>query len=120
MFIYRPGHTLKGIHVIRGVQDSTDLSDALASVESTGKKPNVVVVGSSFIGMEAAAILAKSCNVTVIGMEKVPFERVLGGTVGKALGELNVLSGVTLKMEAVTEKFVASGKHIPYPFVFII
>ena len=70
---FRPGHTLKGIHVIRGVQDSTDLSNDIAAVAATGKKPDVVVVGSSFIGMEAAAILAKSCNVTVIGMEKVDF-----------------------------------------------
>ena len=42
-----------------------------------GKK--VVIVGTSFIGMEAAAYVAKkAASVIAIGMEKVPFERVLG------------------------------------------
>lgn len=31
----------------------------------------MVIVGSSFIGMEAASTLAKQANVTVVGMEKV-------------------------------------------------
>lgn len=44
------------------------LNTALAQFEG---KPNVVIVGSSFIGMESASILAKQANVTVIGMEKV-------------------------------------------------
>jgi hypothetical protein len=67
---------------------------------------NLVIVGSSFIGtiwsqqskalwlwhkryaagMEVAATLAsKAKSVSVIGMEKVPFERVLGTEVGSAL-----------------------------------
>ena len=38
-----------------------------------GGKPQVVIVGSSFIGMEAAAYLIKlkTVDVTVIGMESV-------------------------------------------------
>jgi NADPH-dependent 2,4-dienoyl-CoA reductase/sulfur reductase-like enzyme len=78
----------------------------------------VVIVGSSFIGMEAASTLAKQANVTVVGMEKVfiflviskvPFERVLGPAVGAALGALTEKSGVTLKMESLVDRFDASG-----------
>ena len=37
------------------------------------------VIGGSFIGMEVASSLAKKgCDVAVIAMETVPFERVLG------------------------------------------
>jgi len=31
----------------------------------------VVIIGSSFIGMEVASIAAKRANVTVVGIEKV-------------------------------------------------
>lgn len=44
---------------------------------SRGTGPQVV--GGSFIGMEVASSLAKKgCDVAVIAMETVPFERVLG------------------------------------------
>lgn len=51
----------------------------------------VVVVGASFIGMEAASALKKEYkvdNLTVVGMENHPFERVLGPQVGDSLKEL--------------------------------
>jgi len=47
---------------------------------------NVLVVGSSFIGMELAATLRRrGCNVTVLGRESVPFERVLGRRLGESM-----------------------------------
>jgi NADPH-dependent 2,4-dienoyl-CoA reductase/sulfur reductase-like enzyme len=64
-----------------------------------------VVIGSSFIGMEAAASLAKhGADVTIVGMESKPFERVLGPRVGTAfqnlLNEKNVkfLGNSTVKL----------------------
>lgn len=43
------------------------------------KKEMFEVIGGSFIGMEVASSLAKKgCDVAVIAMETVPFERVLG------------------------------------------
>mmetsp|Transcript_51223 Transcript_51223/g.109696 ORF Transcript_51223/g.109696 Transcript_51223/m.109696 type:complete len:274 (-) Transcript_51223:74-895(-) len=49
--------------------------------QSLAKK--VVIVGASFIGMEVASSLArKGLDVTVIAMEDVPFERVLGKQIG--------------------------------------
>ncbi|KAI8850245.1 hypothetical protein BC829DRAFT_442289 [Chytridium lagenaria] len=102
------GKELGNIFTLRGAADSNGIEKAVAEV--TSEKPNIVVVGSSFIGMEAAAILAKTCTVTVVGMEKVPFERVLGPIVGDALGKLNTANGVTLKMEAMLDRFEASPK----------
>ena len=45
------------------------------------------MVGGSFIGMEVASSLAKKgCDVAVIAMETVPFERVLGKKVPRSGG----------------------------------
>jgi hypothetical protein len=47
----------------------------------------MVVIGSSFIGMELVAAVAKRklASIHVIGMEEVPFEVVLGKEIGKGL-----------------------------------
>jgi len=65
-----------------------------------------LVVGSSFIGMEAAAILVKNASeVTVVGMEKVPFERVLGEKIGLAMQRLHQSKGVKMMMSKVIKEF---------------
>lgn len=49
---------------------------------------NIVIIGSSFIGMESASNLKKAnknANVTVVDLIEYPFERVLGKEIGKAL-----------------------------------
>lgn len=67
---------------IRFVRDPLDANWIINNVE--GKK--VVIVGSSFIGMEVASQIAKKArSVIVVGMETVPFERVLGEKIGAAL-----------------------------------
>lgn len=47
----------------------------------------MVVIGSSFIGMELVTALSKRKlqSIHVIGMEEYPFENVLGKEVGAAL-----------------------------------
>ncbi|KAJ3159658.1 hypothetical protein HK101_001030 [Irineochytrium annulatum] len=107
-----PGKELQNVFVLRTALDSNGIDAALAELAAAGvEKPNVVIVGSSFIGMEAAAILAKTAKVTVIGMEKVPFVRVLGEKVGEAMGQLNKNNGVTLKMEAMLDRFEPNAKN---------
>merc|ERR1712093_694541 len=72
------------------------------------KNKKIVIIGSSFIGMEVANAVAKDNDVTVVGMEKAPLERVMGEQVGrvfqKSLGE----NGVKFKMSAGVEKAVPS------------
>ena len=50
-----------------------------------GKK--LVVVGSSFIGMEIAITVLKRklASIVVVGMEQVPFEASLGKEIGAAI-----------------------------------
>jgi len=53
------------------------------------KENHVTVVGSSFIGMEAASVLAgRGANVTVVGVNTVPYERALGKKVGAMFTKL--------------------------------
>ncbi len=75
-----PGSNLPGIHCLRVPEEAAKIL-SLAT-----KETRLVIVGSSFIGMETAAVLFdKVASVDVIGMEKTPFERVLGAEVGAAL-----------------------------------
>lgn len=67
------------IHCCTFFLSSTQLV-ALGSDDTV--KKNVVVIGSSFIGMEAALASSKRANVTVVGMDKVPFEAILGKAIG--------------------------------------
>jgi NAD(P)H-nitrite reductase large subunit len=81
---------LSNIFVLRTV---TDVQDILAAVgDKKGKK--IVVVGSSFIGMEVGNALSKENNVTIIGMEKAPLERVMGEEVGKIFQKTLEKNGV--------------------------
>lgn len=81
------------------------------AIKHFGGKPNVVVIGSSFIGMELASVASKESNVIVVGLEKTPFERVLGEKVGGALGELHTSNGVKLIMSANVEALAPKGKY---------
>ncbi|KAL8713305.1 MAG: hypothetical protein Q9220_002504 [cf. Caloplaca sp. 1 TL-2023] len=76
-----------------------------AILEAVGEKKgkNVVIIGSSFIGMEVANALSSNNNVTVVGMESTPLERVMGGEVGKIFKKLIEKNGVKFYMEAAVE-----------------
>ena len=50
------------------------------------------MIGTSFIGMEVASYLSdKASSVECIDIAAVPFERVLGGRIGKALQTVQLL-----------------------------
>src|SRR5689334_4597822 len=70
------GYDAKNVHVLRSVEDAHSIYDSVL-------EKRVLIVGSSFIGMETAACIAKrAASVIVVGMEKVAFERVLGEKIG--------------------------------------
>mmetsp|Transcript_26534 Transcript_26534/g.99843 ORF Transcript_26534/g.99843 Transcript_26534/m.99843 type:complete len:614 (-) Transcript_26534:220-2061(-) len=99
-----PGAELGGVFVCREPADSA----AIAAAVKARPRPDVVVIGSSFIGMEAAAAIATSGklgaedatvgSVTVVGMEAEPFERVLGPDLGAAMRALHEARGVSFRM----------------------
>jgi len=87
------GFDSSNVYVLRMVAQAEDI------VKATQGKPKVVIIGSSFIGMELAVAL-KDKDITVVGMETVPLERVLGVEVGKGLQSLHEENGVKFKMDA--------------------
>merc|ERR1712093_530774 len=72
------------------------------------KNKKIVIIGSSFIGMEVANAVAKDDDVTVVGMEKAPLERVMGEQVGRVFQKSLEKNGVKFKMSAGVEKAVPS------------
>ncbi|KAK7186960.1 hypothetical protein DPSP01_009340 [Paraphaeosphaeria sporulosa] len=95
---------LGNVFILRALPDAQNIVKA---VGDNGKK--VVVVGSSFIGMEVGNCLAGMKNdVTIIGMEEAPMERVMGKKVGKIFQGLLEKNGVKFKMGASVDKATPS------------
>ncbi|XP_078404056.1 apoptosis-inducing factor 3-like [Cetorhinus maximus] len=113
-----PGADLKNVCLLRTPEDANKI-DELA----TGK--GVIIVGSSFIGMEVAAYLAeKAKSVSVIGTSEVPYQNVLGMEIGKAIMKMFEQEAIKFYMlDHVTELrgedgllkevVLASGKVLP-------
>ncbi|MCJ1436208.1 hypothetical protein MMC27_005586 [Xylographa pallens] len=94
---------LNKIFVLRTIQDV----EAILSAVGDGKK-KIVIIGSSFIGMEVGNTLSKENDVTIVGMEKQPMERVMGEEVGKIFRGLIEKNGVKFRMEAGVDKATPS------------
>ena len=88
-----PGSQLDGVHVLRSV------ADAAAIVAGLHEGVRVVILGSSFIGLEvASALRERHATVTVVSPEDVPFARQFGPRVGAAFRRLHERHGVTFRV----------------------
>lgn len=87
---------LSNIFVLRSIPHVKAILDAVG--EKKGK--NIVIIGSSFIGMEVANALSSGNHVTVVGMESTPLERVMGAEVGKIFQNNLQQSGVKFQLSA--------------------
>jgi NADPH-dependent 2,4-dienoyl-CoA reductase/sulfur reductase-like enzyme/nitrite reductase/ring-hydroxylating ferredoxin subunit len=95
-----PGSDLKNVCLLRG------FSDADSIIETAGRSKRCVVVGSSFIGMEAAASLRqRGLDVTVVAPSREPFESLLGPEVGALFRRVHEERGVKFKLGAVVYRF---------------
>lgn len=89
------GADLSNIFVLRDATDNVGVARALDEFADAERAARVVVVGSSFIGMEAAASLMSNVSdralqsIDIIGMEAEPFERVLGLGVGRVMRRIH-------------------------------
>lgn len=90
---------LGNIFTLRTVHDTKKI---VAAIGDKGKK--IVIVGSSFIGLEVAAATSSDNTVTVIGMESVPLERVLGEKVGGGIQKSLEGKGIKFYMNAGVDK----------------
>lgn len=120
------GADLGNIFTLRTIDDTKALNSAIAAKTTQQPeivqkvedqvgldsvyKPRLVIVGSSFIGMEAALAGAKKAQVTVIGMEKAPFEKILGPEIGNALRKNHEKQGIKFHLPAELSHFEASGE----------
>jgi NADPH-dependent 2,4-dienoyl-CoA reductase/sulfur reductase-like enzyme len=96
---------LENVFVLRTIPHVQGILNALGD---SSKK--VVVVGSSFIGMEVAnALASKKHEVSVIGMEEEPMERVMGKVPGKIFRGLLEKNGVKFYMGASVDKATPSS-----------
>ncbi|EGX91554.1 AIF-like mitochondrial oxidoreductase (Nfrl), putative [Cordyceps militaris CM01] len=98
---------LDNIFTLRSAHDVKRINAAIG--ESKGKK--IAVIGSSFIGMEVANATSKDNTVTIIGMEKVPLERILGEEVGAVVQKTYESKGVKFYMNAAVDKAEPSGDN---------
>ena len=88
-----PGADLPHVHYLR------TLADSRALVAKTLESKRAVVIGASFIGLEAAASLrARNSEVHIVGIEKHLMEKVLGPEVGSFLRKLHEEHGVTFHL----------------------
>ncbi|SEU03542.1 FAD-dependent oxidoreductase [Hymenobacter actinosclerus] len=127
-----PGHELAGVLPLRTAQDAVRIREAATNAR------HVVIIGSSFIGMEAAASLAaedeaagnKNRRITVIARDKEPFMNVLGPKIGAMFRNLHRRHGVRFRAEAdvqalegengrVTAVRLASGQRLPADVVVL-
>ncbi|MEA2837511.1 MAG: hypothetical protein QOD89_2061 [Bradyrhizobium sp.] len=84
-----PGADQPHVHTLR------TLSDCRAIIEEVKGARRVIVIGASFIGLEAAAALrARELEVHVVAPEQRPMERVLGSEMGDFVRALHEEHGV--------------------------
>ncbi|MBS2021813.1 MAG: FAD-dependent oxidoreductase [Deltaproteobacteria bacterium] len=81
------------VHTLRSLADSR----AIAKQATSGGR--AVVIGASFIGLEAAMSLrARGVEVTVVAPETIPLARILGDQVGKFVQGLHEAKGVHFRL----------------------
>jgi len=89
-----PGADLPHVFTLR------TLADSRAIIARAANAKRAVVIGASFIGLEAAAALRnRNIEVHVVAPEKVPMERILGAEMGAFVRKLHEEHGVIFHLE---------------------
>jgi 3-phenylpropionate/trans-cinnamate dioxygenase ferredoxin reductase subunit len=117
-----PGAELGGVHMIRTRQDDDDLRADLHTAQT------VVIIGGGYVGLEAAAVLAKAGKqVTVVEAQPRLLARVAGPEVSEFYKAAHEAQGVTILLDAqvealegdtrVTAVRLADGRVLPAELV---
>jgi len=103
----REGHQLRGVHVLRNLDDALVIRDQLL----TG--PDVVVVGAGFLGAEAAAGARElGLTVTMVDPLPAPMIRQFGPQIAGQLARLQRDRGVRLRMGVGLSALYDDGGHV--------
>jgi apoptosis-inducing factor 3 len=115
-----PGAQLPHVHYLRNLPDSRGIIDGLAIAK------HAVIIGASFIGLEAAASLrARGLEVHVVAPDQRPLERILGAEIGDFIRALHEEHGIVFhlgsKPESITTDAVTldNGERIDAELVVI-
>jgi len=99
-----PGAGLPGVFALRSQEDAERLAAA------AGGARRAVVIGASFIGMEAAASLVRrGLEVTVVGRGATPFARLLGEDVGRVVQARHAEHGTRFALGRGVVRFVGDS-----------
>ncbi|MBE9193134.1 FAD-dependent oxidoreductase [Gloeocapsopsis crepidinum LEGE 06123] len=99
------GADLENIFTLRSFADTEKI---LSSAKNASR---AVVIGSSFIGMEAAAGLTQQgLQVTVVSPSAVPFEKILGKEIGQLFQQVHEEEGVSFLLGTKAQEFEGEGK----------
>ncbi len=97
----------ENVFLLRSFSDS----DSIIAAAEKGKR--AVVIGASFVGMEAACSLrVRGCEVTVVAPDHVPFEKILGAEIGKLFQRVHERHGVEFRLGEQVEGFVSSNGRV--------
>jgi NADPH-dependent 2,4-dienoyl-CoA reductase/sulfur reductase-like enzyme len=115
-----PGGDKPHVHTLRSLADSRSI------IERAGSAKRAVVVGASFIALEAAAALrARKLEVAVVAPDETPLSRVLGTEVGKFLHGVHEEHGVifhlgrTVKSIGDTDVVLSDGTRLEGDLVVV-
>jgi apoptosis-inducing factor 3 len=99
-----PGSDLRNVCVLRSFHDADSV------IETAGRSRRAVVVGASFIGMEAAySLRERGLDVTVVAPSQEPFEMTLGNEVGAIFRREHERHGVRFRLGSIVYRF--EGSH---------
>jgi len=115
-----PGFERDNVFTLRSFADAR----AIAARARSGMR--AAVIGSSFIGLEAAAALRhRGLEVDIVSPEPVPFEGVFGEEVGRFLQHLHERNGVRFHLGTVADSFdgralsLANGQRLEADLVLV-
>jgi NADPH-dependent 2,4-dienoyl-CoA reductase/sulfur reductase-like enzyme/nitrite reductase/ring-hydroxylating ferredoxin subunit len=115
-----PGADLPHVHYLRS------LADSRAIIAKAKEARRAVVVGASFIGLEAAAALrAREIAVTVVAPDERPLARVMGPELGDFIRGVHEEHGVEFRLGTKPRAFgeraveLESGESLPADLVVV-
>jgi NADPH-dependent 2,4-dienoyl-CoA reductase/sulfur reductase-like enzyme/nitrite reductase/ring-hydroxylating ferredoxin subunit len=102
-----PGADLRNVYLLRS------MNDAEAILEATKKAEKVVIVGSGFIGLEAAASLRhRDLKVDVASREEIPMARIFGERIGRWFQRMHEAQGVRFHPGVDAERIEKHGDGV--------